>query len=603
MTAEQIPAQEVCPARRPGVVLVVWGVWALLVLAALFFIKRYGSNIPVLDEWALVPAVTGDQPLTGEWLWRQWFEHRLPLPRLLYVGLVRAAGYRFRAGTLYSVLALAALAAAMIATARRLRGRLHWADAFFPLLWLHWGQAHNLLESIQVSFITSTCLVGVVLLLTVRGPGLPSLRSAVAVGVCLLLLCLCGMHGLVFVPLGAAWLAYVGVQRWRASQVAGRLDGLLVLALAAAAFALVGLYFVGYQRPPYVPASPGLQASLRSALLFLGMSLGQSATLFWPYSGLLVLGLWLLAVAVAAHAGWRGRPEYRPAALGLALLLVTLGALAAGLGQARAGYGPTQGPWTTWASLAYSRYVTLAAPLLCAVYFLGPATGRPVLGRVLQAGLCVGLAALVLPNAWEGLHFGRWRAAQRNAMEYDLRAGLPVSIIVERHREAICPGGLAEFLGQLRRAGIAPFKYAGDDVPLREVALPVVPTECYHTAWDAGAGQAYGDRPHVEFALDRPRFVYGIRLRYTVSDLPAPTAGTRVSWRGRAADDFADTARTWLFEGPAGREQTRTVWPCQELAGLRFEPDGGPCGYRIAEIVLLVPAGDVPPTAPGPPGG
>src|SRR5262249_534684 len=151
------------------------------------------------------------------------------------------------------------------------------------------------------------------------------------------------------------WLAYVGLQRWRTS----RLDGLLVLFLVAAALGLVGLYFVGYQRPPYVPPSPGPQASLKCGLLFLGMSLGQGATLIWPLSGLLVLGLWLLSVAVAAHGYWCGRPEYRARALGVALLLGTLGALAVGLGQARAGYGPTSDPWTTWASLAYSRYATL----------------------------------------------------------------------------------------------------------------------------------------------------------------------------------------------------------------------------------------------------
>jgi hypothetical protein len=42
---------------RERAALFVWGVWLLMLLAALGFVWRYGSNVPYLDDWDIVPRV------------------------------------------------------------------------------------------------------------------------------------------------------------------------------------------------------------------------------------------------------------------------------------------------------------------------------------------------------------------------------------------------------------------------------------------------------------------------------------------------------------------------------------------------------------------
>ena len=78
--------------RDWGTPTFVWGGWALMLLATLMFVMRYGSNIPYGDEWWMVPQLTGDKPVNASWLWEQHNEHRNPLPKLILVGLFRLTG-------------------------------------------------------------------------------------------------------------------------------------------------------------------------------------------------------------------------------------------------------------------------------------------------------------------------------------------------------------------------------------------------------------------------------------------------------------------------------------------------------------------------------
>ena len=54
-----------------GAPALVWGVWALMVLGGLLYVFRYASQIPYMDDWDWVPAVTGEQPVTVAWLWNR----------------------------------------------------------------------------------------------------------------------------------------------------------------------------------------------------------------------------------------------------------------------------------------------------------------------------------------------------------------------------------------------------------------------------------------------------------------------------------------------------------------------------------------------------
>ena len=73
-------------------------VWAVFAVGAVAFVAVIGTNAPYADEWEFVPALVGEEPALP-WLWQQHNEHRLPLPRAVYLTLF-ALTHDFRAGML-----------------------------------------------------------------------------------------------------------------------------------------------------------------------------------------------------------------------------------------------------------------------------------------------------------------------------------------------------------------------------------------------------------------------------------------------------------------------------------------------------------------------
>ena len=77
----------------------VWGVWGAMLLAALAFVWKFGSNVPYWDEWGeMVPILTGEQPVNAAWLWSEHNGHRIPLPKLLLLAACKLTGSDFRVG-------------------------------------------------------------------------------------------------------------------------------------------------------------------------------------------------------------------------------------------------------------------------------------------------------------------------------------------------------------------------------------------------------------------------------------------------------------------------------------------------------------------------
>ena len=145
-----------------GALVFVWGAWLVLSVTLLQFVRTYGVDFPYYDEWEMVPAITGQQPVTFSWLWSQHNEHRMFLGRRSTSRSKRSAG-TISAPARFDASVLCASAAMLIAFARRFRGHATYADAFFPLLMLHWGQAENLVLSFQVQFVASSALAIIVL--------------------------------------------------------------------------------------------------------------------------------------------------------------------------------------------------------------------------------------------------------------------------------------------------------------------------------------------------------------------------------------------------------------------------------------------------------
>ena len=63
----------------------------------------------------------------------QHAEHRIPLAKFIWLGILKLTNYDFRAGNFLVVLAFGAVAGGMILAARAVRGTTSYADAFLPL--------------------------------------------------------------------------------------------------------------------------------------------------------------------------------------------------------------------------------------------------------------------------------------------------------------------------------------------------------------------------------------------------------------------------------------------------------------------------------------
>ena len=387
----------------------VWLVWAVAFASILVSIARDGRNVPFEEDWLMVGPMTGHEPDLPRWLWSQNSEHRLPLPRLVNLVLLRATG-DFRSTMMFDAAAIAAVAAAMILVARRLRGgRTSLADAFFPLLLLHLGNWDNLVWGWQIQFVLPTVLACALLLVIVARRGPPRagrggrcrrLDRAAALGRERAHLRantrrVAGVRSLD--PDGASQGPGPGpATGWRPARRAS-----LVL--------LCAVYFVGYEASPWNQASPGPGATLATVGKFLALSLGPVAAKRWLLCGAAAVAVYLIALGVLAVA-YRRNPEERLRILGLLAFLAAALLLAMAVGWGRAGRAAATGRMPT-------RYVLLAAPGLCAAYFTALLFGRGWLGRALPVALATGMALLFPLNTWMGFERRAWfgRASRRSS--------------------------------------------------------------------------------------------------------------------------------------------------------------------------------------------
>ena len=432
---------------------VVWLVWTSALLILLGFIARDGRNLPFEEDWLMVAPMTHHEPHLGTWLWSQNSEHRLPLPRLVNLGLLRATG-DFRSTMVFDTLILAAVAAGMILSARRLRsGRTSLADAFFPLLLLHLGQWDNLVWAWQIQFVLPTVLVCAVLLVVLAHPSSPP-TGALALGAALAVasLPLAGANGLVLAPPLAAWLVYAW---WTGRGLAASAGRLPVAAVGGvAALVLCGAYFIGYQASPWNGVSPGMGATLATTAKFVIYGFGPATAKAWVVFGVVCAAVLAASLAALLRA-LRTDHQERIRMVGLLAYFASCGILAVALGWGRAGRVAELGRMSP-------RYALLAAPLLCAAYFTLLLYGSPPLRRWGPAALAL-VAALLFPlNTREGLKRRDWFGDGMASLERDIAAGAPIDSLAQRHYPFFLHWDeplMAASMRQLRDAGFAPFRH------------------------------------------------------------------------------------------------------------------------------------------------
>jgi hypothetical protein len=430
----------------------VWLVWAAALASILVAIARDGRNIPFEEDWLMVAPMLGQEPDLPRWLWSQNSEHRLPIPRLVNLVLLRASG-DFRSTMVFDALALALVAAAMIVAARSLRGGLTSpADAFFPLLLLHLGNWDNLVWGWQIQFVLPTVLACVLLLIVIKDPNQHSRGVNVAGALALVCLPLSGANGLVLTPAIALWFGYTAWARRGQSQSDPSRGSWLPGGAALAATMLCVIYFVGYESSPWNEPSPSLGAALETTGKFVALAVGPVAASSWLLFGGLVSFILLgcLVTLFAARRNWTGE-QIRLA--GLLAFFASFAVLALAVGWGRAGRAAATGRMPT-------RYVLLAAPVLCAAYFTLLLFGKERIRRLGPAALALLMAILLPFNTQVGLQRRQWFRTGMVAFERDLEAGVLPAVLARRHHGFLLHWDESLMLSSmrmLRDSAIGPF--------------------------------------------------------------------------------------------------------------------------------------------------
>ena len=158
------------PGSESGAALFTWTIWAGLLAIVLFYITWFGPDVPLWDDYAVIPQLCGSRPVTIDWLWSQHSEHRIPLARLILLTTFRLTGADPRPIMILTGVLLGILAAALILSAACHRGGTFYTDAFLPIAVLNPGQHTNLLWSIQITYVLPVFLLGMVLALVMRSP-------------------------------------------------------------------------------------------------------------------------------------------------------------------------------------------------------------------------------------------------------------------------------------------------------------------------------------------------------------------------------------------------------------------------------------------------
>jgi hypothetical protein len=545
----------------------------------------------------MVPTMTGHQPITWEWLWSQHNEHRVPVPRLLYLALTRLGPTDLRSGMYFNVVATGVLALAMVLAVQRLRGAASYWDAFLPILLLNWSQAPNFLWCWQVQFYASTLLAGTVLILIAASATPPKPVTALALGVCVILLPLCGANGLSVMPPLALWLAYAALVYWRRGEVSGRRAAVIFMVSAVVVTTLAGLYLVGYSNVPYHPSTHNPRDMLRTALQFLMMGFGPGIVglsfqdrlpmSFWKISCVAITGLFFLTGWMLLMT-WRKQPNERVRAAGLLLFLAAMASLALAVGMGRNGFE--------------IRYVTLSVPALCAVYFAWNLYGAPSLQRPVRTLLFATTAIVLVPNTWWGWRYADDLRSHLARFEADMVAGTPPYQLIQRyagkylhpHQQIVM-----DYMPYLHEAGVGAFQHLRDNPSFREVSLPLTPVESDYVEFEGGVAHVQGMGGKLIFALPADTEVAGIRMRYTYSTSKPYMA---IYWKSRDQPKFSDDF--YSKYSPTGDRanwgpvtwtrlnddsSTIHVWICQPVQMLRVLAMSK-ATIEIRELTLLLPA-------------
>lgn len=433
----------------------------VLLVADMRLARHYADRVPFLDDWELVPYLAEKKPVTAQWFWEQHNEHRIPIAKAVNYGVAKLTRMDGRIGAMVNVALLGTVAAFFLRGMCRWRGYLTYADAFIPLLLLSFAHWENMTWPFQIQFVTCACFA-CSLIYQVSCSATPTAGAVLRFGAAAMCCALTGANGLPAAALAPFWLLYVAASGFKGPD--RRIGvGLLSLLLAAATYAVIAVYFVGYVKPGWHPPSPGIGATIATTARALCMGMGHAADPLWPVSligTLLVLGG---AGFLLVRAVYSGSPE-RLRAAGLLVCGMSLVGLAGAIGYGRAGLGVQNG--------FNFRYTTLICPLLLAAYVAYQLLAWPAVAKALRVVLYSALLAVLWVNTRDGVTAMEFRAAQNHAFVRDLEAGATAEQLAERYHATFYPGSAAKLADRLRQIAEARLSLFRDRDPPASWSAP-----------------------------------------------------------------------------------------------------------------------------------
>ena len=379
-------------------------------------IRRYYVDVPVWDQWELVPLLQKSYAgsLSFGDLWAQHNEHRLFFPQIIMVGLARisswSVGYELALNVVLAVGVLAVLAFQLRAVMKAFS--FHTYVLFLlPVIALQTfslQQYENWLWGWQIQIFLNVFAAVAGLALLAR----PYIRWKHFI-----LACLCGIvafysfaNGIVYWPVGGILLLVAHPMPTR--QI--RLARWVWLAVACAA---IGFYLAGYRSPsgqaPWLIVIDQPLAYFRYVVTYLGAPVFSFDQIWASYAGLVSLGVF----GCLAWSAYRLPPATRRPLLPLfALGLYAIGsAVITGLGRATIGNEQALS----------SRYVTLSSFLVLVDILLLVFTRRfPLVprwfGTWVAPSAAAGLLVLVVLSSVQALT----RFSDRHAYLLPARAAL-----------------------------------------------------------------------------------------------------------------------------------------------------------------------------------
>lgn len=555
----------------------------LMLTLTLAFVAKNALNLPFYDEWSNVPVIAGEAPLTWHWLWMPHNEHRILLPRLLYLAVAALSHDDFRAGCYVNVALLAAASLALLYAIRQARGRWSLTDAFFPLILLTPAHFEDLLSGFQSAFLLPVALLAATLaLVVIPGPFTPRRLTLLSLGLAALPLCAAG--GLIFAAAMTAWLVLAAVLQWR--QGGGRfLLAALPVALVIAACSL-GL-------SPTLSTS-NLHETLHGLAQCLSTAFGPPTLTHWPWHArltkcLLAATTFLLLWIILRHPHQR----LRATAL-LALLAGTfLVALAIGYGRTTSGQYWAMAP----------RYAAWMALIPICSFYAWTLYGLSISRWLIPTFLLLAPILMLPTTLTQARDFAQSRHEVRDAIVTGAKAGRPAQALGTRYADQlwlfddtahVIPASGPDALAMLARHHLGPFKKipaapSPDLSALHPTDLPLTPASTNQIELLAPSlYHGTGTDPYLVFHLDHPQYVVAIRLTFTLDNSAHNNPTFQCFWMDPPRQNFSyDRSFTQILP-PGPRELT--LYPCEQISELRLDPDIQPCTFHLTRITLLTPS-------------